>query len=149
MKNNLLKVHALMSANVTSVHPDMLMIDIAKLFDTSSFNHLPVLNEEKEIVGVISRSDYHMLQHPFTNLFAAEGSRCNNKLFHSLTVADVMTKDPKCISPEATLSEVMDIFLENKIHCLPVTNDRVCVGMITPYDLLKHFHKMETKYEKI
>lgn len=56
-----------------------------------------------------------------------------------LKARDVMTVDPVCIRPSATVRELAGILEENEISGVPVTDaqGRV-VGMVTKADLIRH-----------
>ena len=70
---------------------------------------LCVAQEEGKIVGIITDGDIRR---------AIQASRDN---FFRTTVAEVMTRTPKTVSPEAKVSEIESILNTNKIHCVLVT----------------------------
>ena len=70
---------------------------------------LCVAQEEGKIVGIITDGDIRR---------AIQASRYN---FFQTTVAEVMTRTPKTVSPEAKVSEIESILNTNKIHCVLVT----------------------------
>ena len=54
-------------------------------------------------------------------------------------VKSIMTTDLITVSPSTNLLTVRQIFMQNRIHHLPVTdNDGVLVGLLTTYDLWKN-----------
>ena len=46
-------------------------------------------------------------------------------------VRDNMTKDPVCITPDQTISQVVDLMSEKKLHRLPVVQGKRIVGLVT------------------
>jgi CBS domain-containing protein len=55
-----------------------------------------------------------------------------------MRAADVMTPDPVCISPDASISEAIGVMLERKFSGLPVVDARgSLVGIVTEGDLLR------------
>ena len=52
-----------------------------------------------------------------------------------MKVRDVMTPDPITVTPQATLGEVWDLMREADIRHVPVTVNRVLVGMVSDRDL--------------
>ena len=50
-------------------------------------------------------------------------------------VNTIMTSNPITVSPQATLEDVKTIFLNSRIHHLPVTVEGRLVGLVTTYDL--------------
>src|SRR5947208_15609876 len=55
-----------------------------------------------------------------------------------MRAADVMTPDPVCISPDASIADAIRLMLERKFSGLPVVDARgSLVGMVTEGDLLR------------
>lgn len=123
--------------NIITSYPDMIMTEVSEIFETNSFHHLPVLDEEDKCVGIISKSDYHQLQDKFTRLNNKEAEKFNTKFFKTLLASDVMTENPVCLALTATVKDAISIFLDNKVHCIVVNDIDKCIGIITPYDILK------------
>ena len=46
-------------------------------------------------------------------------------------VKDFMTKDVICTEKDTTISEIIDLMNQNKIHRVPVTENGKLVGLIT------------------
>lgn len=90
------------------------------LFHKHHIHHLPVLDDEKKVVGMLSIVD--------TNVFEP----------NQMLVGEVMVSDVQYIRDSATTEEAVQIFANNHFHALPVINQRgFLVGMITTNDLLK------------
>jgi acetoin utilization protein AcuB len=49
----------------------------------------------------------------------------------------IMTTDVRTVAPHQTLLEVREIFLQKRIHHLPVVTDKKLVGLVTSWDLFK------------
>ena len=52
------------------------------------------------------------------------------------TVEQAMTKDVISITPDTSLDEAEAIFTEQRFHHLPVEEDGILVGLVTPSDVL-------------
>jgi acetoin utilization protein AcuB len=130
------KVNQIMTTNVQTVHPNDTMDMVADLFKSNSFHHLPVVDFGK-IMGIVSSTDYHMLEDHFT-LFNNKNSEAMNKaIMRSMLVKDVMTKQIVIISPDDTVEFAAGIFRENLFHAMPVADSKKnFIGIITTYDLL-------------
>jgi acetoin utilization protein AcuB len=48
-----------------------------------------------------------------------------------MNVKNKMTVNPICIHPDQTISEVLDLMHEHKIHRIPVTEKGRLVGLVT------------------
>lgn len=131
------KVDTIMTKTFIHVGLDTLMTDVARIFDENEFSHLPVLDEDDKVLGIISKADYLRLQHPFTRLFEQEAGINNSRLFACLTAEDVMTPSPTCIHYNVSIASAIGVFMENRFHALPVVKNGKCIGIITPYDILR------------
>lgn len=95
--------------------------------------HLPVLDEEGSLVGIVSQRDL------FRGALARAlgyGERAQDRMLGMLVVKEVMTNDPTSISPDASVADAARELLERKIGCLPVVEGDRLVGILTESDLI-------------
>ncbi|KAA0549072.1 CBS domain-containing protein [Bacillus sp. BGMRC 2118] len=85
--------------------------------------HLPVVDEDRAVVGLITRSDIY-------KSILADGDE-NRSL-----VGEVMNKNVITGHPLDFVEEVSAIFYEHKIGCLPIVSDGKLIGIITETDML-------------
>lgn len=104
------------------------------LLSDHNFRHLPVVNSDGDIQGVISDRDLlnAILRIPPGKLF----DRIDNP-WNETKVRSVMSKTPETVGPDTTLMEAGSILLENKINCLPVVEGDHLVGIITSSDFVR------------
>ena len=57
-------------------------------------------------------------------------------------VKDVMSKDLVCLNPDEDIEVAVNMFLENETHSILILQADVLVGILTPYDILKHYKTM-------
>ena len=76
-----------------------------------------VRSSDGKLVGIVSRKDV------FNN-------------FDEEQLSLIMKKDIITVSPYASISDVAKIFVERRIHRIPVVDEGKLVGIITPTDLL-------------
>ena len=107
--------------------------------DENRIRHLPVVNQDNEIVGIITKHD---------TIASAKLNDLPVELFSSYPV--------KTVSSECSISKVALIFLEEKISSVLVVDDNQKVlGIITTDDLIYEYHKLskaieeETEYDLI
>lgn len=102
--------------------------------------HLPVAEEGKRLVGLITQETLRVPPTTLTSLNVWEITR----FLSNLTVKDVMIKgkDVITIGPDATIEEAAKSMAENKIGCLPVLDEGIVVGIITDTDLMLHLMEM-------
>lgn len=144
MFDKLIPVNKIMVSHVLSVSPQMTMTEVVSLFKSNNVHHIPVVDQDR-VVGMISASDYHRLEHHFSLFHSAQAEQSNIAIFSSLLAGEVMTKPVATIRATDTLQFAADIFRENLFHALPVVNDlKQCVGILTPYDLLVYAYSPES-----
>lgn len=129
-------VNEIMTSDFEYVKPNTIMTQVAKIFDKASFHHLPVLDEHMKPLGVISRLDYHQLQHHFTRFGWQDPKSQNKYLFGTLLAQEVMTDPAITLNASASLQEALNIFLKNQVHSILIISDAKCVGILTPFDIL-------------
>ena len=136
--NTDMPISSIMTKKLVTVEPETTLARIKSLFEANAFHHLPVINTEKKLVGIISYTDYLRVIHDY---FSQSGSPpAGEKLLHTLTVKDMMTENPVCLKPDDTVETALRVFRENPFHALPVTDDdHKLLGLLTTYDVMKVF----------
>jgi CBS domain-containing protein len=130
------RVRDLMTSEVTTLRRnDKLSIadDVMRL---GRIRHLPVLDEEEQVVGIVSQRDL------FRGALARAlgyGAHAQQKLLGQLLVKEVMTNDPTTISPDAPLADAAHLMLRQKIGALVVTEDGRLAGILTEADFVRRF----------
>lgn len=64
------------------------------------------------------------------------------------TVASIMTRELKTVTPSDSLAQVRDLLIDNRIHHIPVVEGKKLVGLVTTYDLFK-FQANPSDYDNI
>ena len=130
-------VSTFMTQDFKYVKPTTIMTEVASIFDEVEFHHLPVLDDNQQPVGVISKHDYCQLQHHFTRFGWQDPEAQNEYLFGTLLAQEVMSRHLITLDVASTLKNANAIFLENKVHSILITEKGECVGVVTPLDILK------------
>ena len=98
--------------------------------ENSRFNHFPVVDQDKQLIGVIHFSDIRSLIYdPF--------------LSHLMTAADLASADPRAVPADMPAKEVLSLFRDGDVGSMPVVQDagsRNVVGIIEQRDLLRALH---------
>jgi acetoin utilization protein AcuB len=128
-----------MHTAVTTVTPDTLVSTAYQMMTMRGerIRHLPVVTDERTLVGVITDRDVrraaasdapHMAEHELTYLL------------EKLHVRDIMTQEVVTVRGTTPLIEAGQIFLQQKFGCLPVVRDNhTLAGIITVVDLLRAY----------
>ncbi len=113
-----------MITKLLTVRPDDSMDLAASIMDWKRVRHVPVENDEGELVGLVSnRSVLKKI---------VEGGD------HKATaIREIMNEKPIFVTPQTTTVNAIQIMRNNRISCLPVVENDKLVGVITEYDLIK------------
>jgi CBS domain-containing protein len=131
-----IQVKEVMTKDPICVHLSDSMQSVDDILSTHAFNHVPVIDDDGMVKGIISRQDVALLKHWGSSLNIKSSQIKNQQLFTTQCAAERMTNTIVCVSPEATLEYCADIFKENLFHALPVVQNNRIVGIITPLDLI-------------
>jgi len=126
-------VRDLMTKEVVTLQRNEQLSIADQVMTLGRIRHLPVLGEEGELVGVVSRRD---LLHGALASVLGYGSKGRHTLMNTILVKEVMTNDPMFIAPDTPLGEAARIMSKNKIGCLPVTQGDALVGILTEGDFV-------------
>lgn len=123
-----------MSRDVITAPPTLGLLEADALMREHNIRRLPVM-EDNRLVGIVTYGDIREVR-PSTATAVSTWEM--NYLLASLNIGEMMTKEPKFISPEATIGEAADIMLTNKISGLPVVDATgELVGIITESDIFR------------
>lgn len=127
-------VSDVMQKNPITINQNENLDTATGLLSDNNFRHLPVINNDGDIQGIISDRDLlnAILRIPPGQLL----DRIENP-WNAAKVSSVMSKTPETVSPDTNLMEAGAILLENKISCLPVVEGDRLVGIITSSDFVR------------
>jgi CBS domain-containing protein len=114
-------VRDLMHSPVHCANEKNTVKELHQMMEKYHTHHLPIINDEERIVGIVSDRDLIM--------------RSERELAKSIMVPEVITA-----MHTARVVDIAKIMLIERIHCLPIINDKhVLIGIITDTDILEHF----------
>jgi CBS domain-containing protein len=115
-----------MSTDLFTMRPDDLVDLAASLMHWRHIRHVPVEDDEGQLVGLIS--------HRALVKLLTLGPRLPDS--KPVTVRDIMRPNPLTVSSTTPTLEAIEIMRTNKFGCLPVVDDGRLVGIVTSYDFL-------------
>ena len=125
-----------MTRNVITVNQADPVSLAFELLLTNDIRHLPVLSRGK-LAGIITDRDLHEA------LIPSDPSHTHRSMYHTvknIKAKNIMTPNPISIEAEAPIDRAAQIFLDRKIDCLPVKDEKGrLVGILTSTDILKAF----------
>ena len=132
-------VSKVMTRHVIAVREEDIVTKVHDLFEAKKIHHIPVIDEEDNITGIISRTDFERISAGMSIFKLSKKEEYNDALYRSLRAKEIMTKDPECINQNAPLNAAISKFKNNKFRALPVTEGKQIVGIITPYDIILYY----------
>ena len=125
----------LMTENPRTVRVDDSVGEAAEVFQTMSFRHLPVVDEQGELVGMLSDRDLRALEVPYAQDAETVGTALQRA---RVSAATMMSSDVVSVGPDTDVTEIMELLLENKIGAVPVVDaDGALVGIVSYADVFR------------
>lgn len=122
-------VEQMMNTNVVTLQPTHSIKDAINLLRENKIRHLPITNEDGQVVGVLSDRD--IKDATPSNLIENQ-----QQDIYATPIEEIMTKNPIIGHPLDFVEEVATIFYDQKIGCLPIVSSGKIVGIVTETDLL-------------
>ena len=127
----------IMTSPVHVVRQNASVESAAELMTAKSVTALPVVDAERNLVGMVSEGDLlwhrvpadptaHMRRYPAADLEHGPGM-----------VAEVMSRYPLTATPDTDVAEVADTMLEHDVRSMPVVEGQEVVGIISRRDILR------------
>jgi acetoin utilization protein AcuB len=131
-----MQVSKIMTRNPVFIHPELSLTDARSLMDKERIGHLPVLNKNNELVGLITRADLIKAgPSSATSLDMYEISY----LLSKLKVEKVMERNVIIVQENEVVEEAARIMADQGIGCLPVLNGSLLTGIVTDTDIFHFF----------
>lgn len=121
-----LTARELMSSPVRTIRPETTISEAQRILLRYGHSGLSVVNENDQLVGVVSRRDLDLALH--------HG-------FGHAPVKGYMTHNVKTITPQTSLPEIESLMVTYDIGRLPVLENGELVGIVTRTDVLRQLHQ--------
>ncbi len=136
-----------MSTDLFTLRPDDLVDFAASIMDWRHIRHVPVENEQGQLVGLVT--------HRALLRLLSRGSQKDPS--EPLLVRDIMKSDPVTVSSTTSTLDALEVMRSNKVGCLPVVDNGQLAGIVTSYDFLdasarlfkEHLTKPQAKHVKV
>ena len=149
------RVRDIMKTGVITVSPDTTMPELQRVFVKTGFGAVPVLDRDRRMVGIVSRSDVgrkasleqslaEMADSDFDAILGVEdndnalgsiGAAVGRRLAN-VKAADIMSKKVATIDPDESAAEAARQMVERRIHRLPVVDGGRLVGIVSAFDFM-------------
>lgn len=128
-------VAEVMSADPVTIAAADYVVDAAERLSILGVRHLPVIDDDRRVVGILSDRDVRLALggRAWDPIAESEGPD-----FQQLRVGDVMTTEPLTLSPEVPLLTAVSYFIDWRIGAIPIVDreDRL-LGIVSYVDALR------------
>lgn len=128
----------MMTCSPVVITSDVSVKEVKETFEKHHVRHLPVVNDEGSLVGIISQTDLNRL---IFGSFMPGDSKYDDSMMDMLTLDDIMIRKPVTMSPSQSLNEVIAVFTDGGFHAVPVVEGGNLVGILSVVDVLKHLYQ--------
>jgi len=120
------RVGEFMTTDLFTVQEDDIINLVEEVMSWRKLRYIPVEDSKGKLVGLVTirRLLSYMVRH-------------RNEDQVTMTVKDVMIKDPVTVSPDTRMSDALNKMRDNRIGSLPVVQGEELVGIITAMDFLR------------
>jgi len=125
-------VSSIMSTKLVTVGPEESLRTVKKLMDSKRIHHMPVVDENNILVGLITTADLLKINRSHETML-------------EIPSKNVMTTRLAVLEPTAKVGTAAEIFMENLFHAIPIVNEdsRELLGIVTTHDVLKYSYDKE------
>lgn len=124
-------IEEIMKTDIFTLKPSNTIKDASKIMRTQKIRHLPIVNDNHNLVGLLTERDLkNALPSPLIKVKPEDVN-----VFEQ-TLDKLMLTNPIVCHPLDFVEETALIFYENRIGCLPVVRGGKLVGIVTANDLL-------------
>lgn len=117
-----LKAAGVMQPKVETLSSRMSLDEALQAFSQSSHRNFPIV-EQGKLVGILTQKDL--------------ASTAQRQLKGDTAIDEIMTPEPITVRPGDTLAHVLHLLNRCNLSCLPVTEGRRLVGIITRSDIIR------------
>jgi acetoin utilization protein AcuB len=125
-----------MTSNPVTIRTDTNLKEALDLVRGSPFRHLPVLDENGDLVGIVTEKSL---------VYASPTSSTTLSVFEvdyilsRTKVGQVIQGDVITVGPDLPIEEAARVMIDHRIGCLPVVEDRKLIGIISDTDIFRVF----------
>lgn len=130
----------IMQTNVRTLTLDDNVRKTLDVMKANKIRHIPVIDYPTEdgrkpfFVGIASQRDVLRLKQLHRN--QGGGDDIDPKALRQL-LGQVITRKPKITSPDAPITDVVSMMIENRIDMIPALSEEELVGIVTTTDIIK------------
>ena len=119
-----MQIKNMYSKNLITIRESADLNSAEDMMNNYNIRHLPVVDDENNLVGMISKSDFVALKYVDSRL-------------KSYTVKMFMSTPVKVVNKTTTIKQVAQLFIDKKINSVLVADENEVLGILTSEDLIR------------
>ncbi|MDM8530643.1 CBS domain-containing protein [Anaerolineales bacterium HSG25] len=143
------RVRNIMTTDVISVSPGTAVSEIAKLIAEKGITGVPVINEQEEVLGVVTELDMivrntHFKMPNFVMILDIvihlESKRDYEERLRNVLgtrAEQIMSKPAVTIAPSASIEDLANIMVDKRMNPVPVVENGKLVGVVSRRDVIR------------
>ena len=144
-KSMLYKIVAadIMTEDVVVIKEDMLIGQVAHLMLRNKVSGYPIVNESKQVVGVVTINDlFALIDRTAWDSLRSSSSKGKEDWQDKIgelkdrPIKEIMTRNVISITPETPVFDIIEAVVKWRIHTFPVMKNNKLVGIIGRHDVL-------------
>ncbi|KAF7772052.1 hypothetical protein PCIT_a2045 [Pseudoalteromonas citrea] len=125
----------LMTPTPFSITQNQTLRDAHDLMRTESIRHIPVVDHQGALCGMLTQK---VMVAEVMRILATYGPSALERKEKHTAISEIMATDFTTITPEQSLSDVAQFFVDNRHGCMPVVNDdNTLLGILTSSDFVR------------
>jgi CBS domain-containing protein len=151
-----MQVKEIMTEDVDTVLPDTPVTAVARLFREKAISGVPVVDDEGELVGIITEVDLiarharphfpSYIQFLDSIIYLESGKRYHESMRHILATraSELMTTPVRTVDPDMDVQDLASFMVEHRANPVPVVDDEDrLVGIVSHTDVLQMIERAE------
>jgi acetoin utilization protein AcuB len=123
-----------MTRNVNTINDDARLLDAALLIRRTGKRHVPILSASTgKVVGIISDRDVSRFS---PSVLERHTEKEYNEVFEGTPITKVMTANPLTVSPDAPITEAVQVLYTTKVGAVLAVRDGKLEGILSVSDML-------------
>jgi acetoin utilization protein AcuB len=138
MEDNIMFVSRSMVSQVITIEKEASIFEAQEKMAAKGIRHLPIVDDDNRLIGIVTDRDIRSAL-PYS-LIKKKATAEEREKLAQLKVEDIMTRDPKTISPMYTIQDALLMIQKEKVGAFPVVDDEGKLkGILSVRDLLRSF----------
>jgi CBS domain-containing protein/mannitol/fructose-specific phosphotransferase system IIA component (Ntr-type) len=124
-----------MMVHIESVEPSTAVRAAVELMIRARVRALPVLNQKREVLGIITEWD--VMRGLMPQIPRAGGEMETEESASQLKVRDIMTRSVLCVSEDLSVEEAASMMINKDVEQFPVVSEGKLTGFLSRSDILR------------